>query len=93
MCENFKPLDSTRPNIMSSSIANIWDDNIVDDKPWAPRPLSPVQLGNFGRNINVKPIGDYPNPSAAADPMVDLAKNIANLRTSVCYGKNILKDS
>ncbi|EJD73951.1 KH domain-containing protein [Loa loa] len=85
----FSSLDPTRPSIMPSSIANIWDDNIVDDKPWAvPAPLAPVQLEDFARNINVqlptsaKPARDYPNPNSAADHVVDLAKNIASLRTS-----------
>ncbi|MCP9266187.1 Ankyrin repeat domain-containing protein 17 [Dirofilaria immitis] len=82
-------LDSTRPSIMPSSIANIWDDSIVDDKPWAvPVPLAPVQLENFARNINVqlpvleKSARDYPNTNSTTDRVVDLAKNIANLRTS-----------
>uniref|UniRef100_A0AAF5PWA4 K Homology domain-containing protein n=1 Tax=Wuchereria bancrofti TaxID=6293 RepID=A0AAF5PWA4_WUCBA len=85
----FSSLDSTRPSIIPSSIANIWDDNIVDDKPWAvPVPLAPVQLEDFARNINVqlptsaKSASDYPDPSRTADHMVDLAKNIASLRTS-----------
>ncbi|VDM15624.1 unnamed protein product [Wuchereria bancrofti] len=90
----FSSLDSTRPSIIPSSIANIWDDNIVDDKPWAvPVPLAPVQLEDFARNINVqlptsaKSASDYPDPSRTADHMVDLAKNIASLRTSVCFDK------
>ncbi|KAM3726621.1 Ankyrin repeat and KH domain-containing protein mask [Dirofilaria immitis] len=85
----FPSLDSTRPSIMPSSIANIWDDSIVDDKPWAvPVPLAPVQLENFARNINVqlpvleKSARDYPNTNSTTDRVVDLAKNIANLRTS-----------
>ncbi|KAL3981526.1 Ankyrin repeats (3 copies) family protein [Acanthocheilonema viteae] len=87
----FSPLDSARPGIMSSSIANIWDDNIVDDKPWTvptPTPLVPVQLEEFARNLNVqlptstKPARDYSSSCTTVDHVVDLAKNIANLRTS-----------
>lgn len=92
--KGFQSLDSTRPGIMSPSIANIWDDNIVEDKPWAVlAPLAPVELEDFARNINVqlptsaKPARDYPNSSSTAGQVVDLAKNIANLRTSVCFEK------
>ncbi|VDO29434.1 unnamed protein product [Onchocerca flexuosa] len=85
----FSSLDSSRPSIMSSSIANIWDDNIVDDKPWVvPTPLTPMQLQDFARNISVqlptseKPTRNYSNTNSTTDHVVDLAKNIANLRTS-----------
>lgn len=78
---------------MSSSIANIWNANITD-QPWAvPAPLAPVQLEDFARSIDVqlptstKTTRDYANPSSTADRVVDLAKNIANLRTSVCFQK------
>uniref|UniRef100_A0A915PNI7 K Homology domain-containing protein n=1 Tax=Setaria digitata TaxID=48799 RepID=A0A915PNI7_9BILA len=85
----FSPLDPTHSTIMPASIANIWDDNIVDDKPWTiPEPLAPVQLEDFARNINVqlptsvKPMREYQNSDTTTDRVVDLAKNIANLRTS-----------
>uniref|UniRef100_A0A0R3RZW7 Protein kinase domain-containing protein n=1 Tax=Elaeophora elaphi TaxID=1147741 RepID=A0A0R3RZW7_9BILA len=85
----FSPLDSTRPSIISPSIANIWDDNIVDDKPWVvTAPLARVQFEDFARNINMqisssaKPTRDYSNSGTTADHVVDLAKNIASLRTS-----------
>uniref|UniRef100_A0A8R1TVW6 ANK_REP_REGION domain-containing protein n=1 Tax=Onchocerca volvulus TaxID=6282 RepID=A0A8R1TVW6_ONCVO len=95
----FSSLDSAHPSIMSSSIANIWDDNIVDDKPWVvPTPLTPVQLEDFARNINVqlptseKSIRDYPNTSSTTDHVVDLAKNIASLRTSEDRPTNAMGD-
>lgn len=92
LCKKFfQPLGSTRSNIMSPSIASIWNDNIVDDKSWIPTPLAPVELEDFARSLNVqlptsaKSTRDYSNRGSAADRVVDLAKNIVNLRTSVCF--------
>lgn len=84
---------------MPSTIAKIWDDSFAEDKTWSiPARLSAVPLEDFARNINVqlpssaKSVGDFPNPSAPTDQVTDLAKNIANLRTSVCYFLNCFRN-
>ncbi|VDM96168.1 unnamed protein product [Thelazia callipaeda] len=83
----FSSVDSSRPDMMRS-LANIWDDGVIDDKNWNPAPLTSVQFDDFARSINVelpvskKPIKDFSNSVVTTDQMAALTKNIANLRTS-----------